>query len=86
MPNDALERLLCVLEVRLPLFPSLFELRQPFELRSFVREAFLCKEGAGCNSNKPRVRYGEAGSPELTLCVLAAGNELWDSWVFDPPG
>ena len=60
MKNDVFERLLRVLEVGLPLFPSSFELRQPFKLRSFVREAFLCKEGAGSDGNKPHVRDGEA--------------------------
>ena len=86
MPNDALARLLRVLEVGLPLFPSPFKSRQPYKLRSFVREAFLCKEEGVCDGNKPCVRYGEAGSPGLPLCVLASVNELWDSWVFYPPG
>ena len=58
MPNDTLERLLRVLEVGLPLFPSLVKSRQPFELRSFSRESFLCEEGVGCDGNKPRVQYG----------------------------
>ena len=84
--NDALERLLRILEVGLPLFPSPVESRQTFELKFFVMEAFLFKEGAGCDGNKPRVRYGKSGLPGLPLCVLGAGNELWESWFFDPPG
>ena len=86
MPNEALERFLHVLEVGLPLSPSPVESRQPFELRSFVREDFLYEEGVGCDGNNPRVQDGGAGSPGLLLYVLAAGNELWDSWVFDPQG
>ena len=65
MPNDALERLLHVLEVILPLFPSPVESRQPFKLKSFVREDFLCDEGAGRDGNMPRVQDGKAGSPGL---------------------
>ena len=51
MLNDALKGLLRVLEAGFPRFPSLVELRQPFELGSFVREAILCDEGAGCDGN-----------------------------------
>ena len=36
--------------------------------------------------NKPRVRYSEAGSPDLLLHFIAVGNEFWDSWVFELPG
>ena len=86
VPNDALERLLRVLEVGLPLFPRLVKLRQPFELRSFVREDFFCEEGAGCDGNKPRVRYSEAGSPGLPLRFLAMGDKFWESRVFDLTG
>ena len=86
VPNDAPERLLCILEVGLPLLPIPIELGKLFELGTFVREALLCEEGVGCNGNKPRVRYSEAGLPGLPLSFLAAGNELWDSWVFNPPG
>ena len=86
VPNDTLKRLLRVLEVGLTLFLSPVESRQPFELRLFVREAFLCEEGAGCDGNNPRVQYGKASLPGLPLRVLAAGNGLWYSWVFNPPG
>ena len=55
MPDYALKRLLCVLEVGLPLLPGPVESRQTFKLRSLVREDFLCKEVAGFNSNKPCV-------------------------------
>ena len=76
MPNDTLKRLLRILEVGLPILPSPVKSRQPFELRSLVMEAYLCKEGAGYNGNKPHVQYGKAGLPGLPLYVLAAGNEL----------
>ena len=83
--NDPLKRLLCFLEVGLPLLPSPVESRQPVGIKLFIREDFFCEEGAGCDGNKPRVRYSEAGLPGLPLSFLAAGNELWDSWVFNPP-
>ena len=84
MSHDAIERLFRVLEVGLPLFPSPVESRQPLELGSLFREAFLCEGGAGCEGNKPRVRDSKAGSPGLPLSVLAAGNKSWNSWVFNP--
>ena len=86
MSHDALEHLLHVLEVGLPLLPSPVESRQPLVLGSLVQEDFLREEGAGCKGNKPRVQDGEAGSPGLPLCFLAAGNKFCNSWVFDPPG
>ena len=86
MSHSALERLLRVLEVGFPLLPSPVESRQPLELGSLVREDFICKEGAGCKGNKPRVRDGETDLPCLLLCVLAAGKKFWNSWVFNQPG
>ena len=86
MSHEALESLLRVLEVGLPLFPSLVDSRQPLKLGSLVREAFLREEGAGCKGNKSCVRYGEAGLPGLPLCILTSGNKFWNSWVFKPPG
>ena len=83
VPNDALKR---VLEVGLPLLPSPFESRKPFEIRLFFREDYFCKEGTGCDSNKSRVRYSKAGLPGLPLRFLAAGDQFWDSRVFKPPG
>ena len=76
MSHDALERLLRVLEVGFPLFPSPVKSRQPLELGSFLREAFFLKEGAGCEGNKPRVRDGESGLPGLPLCILTAVNKF----------
>ena len=73
--HDALERILRVLEVGFPPLPSPFKSRQPLKLGSLVREAFLRKKEARCEGNKPRVRYGEDGSPGRPLCVLAAGDK-----------
>ena len=83
--NDLLKRLLRFLEVGLPLLPSPVESRQPVGIKLFIREDFFCEEGAGCDGNKPRVRYIEARSPGLPLRFLAECDKLWESRVFNPP-
>ena len=86
MSHDALESLLRVLEVGLPLFPRPVKSRQPLELGPLVKEDFICEEGAQCEGNKSHAGDSDAGSPGLPLCVLAAGKKFWNYWVFKPPG